>query len=301
MRILLTGSNGFLGQKLTDLIVHSTAYELCCTSASPNRNPNKEGYSFVQLGFDRTEKLEALIEEFAPTHIIHTAAISRVDVCEKYTDPCTFINVETVVRLGQIAKERDIHLTLLSTDFVFDGQDGPYSEEDDCNPCNEYGKNKMEAEQALQAIGGRYAVIRTILVYGIHADRGRSNLVLWVKEKLENNEPIDVVSDQWRMPTWVDDLAKACLMASAQNAQGIFHVSGDEMMTVLEMAQRVADYWKLDISLIQPISAEEIGQDKNRPRKTGFDITKASEVLGYRPTPFLTSLQEIDKQFKIYR
>ena len=301
MRILLTGSNGFLGQKLTDLIVDLTDYTLFCTSASANRNPNTVGYHFVDAAIDDFQKIEEIICEFRPTHIIHTAAISSVDVCEKDPDRCQSINVDAVAHLGQLAQKDDIHLTFLSTDFVFDGQNGPYSETDDCNPCNAYGASKVQAEEALTASRCRHAVLRTILVYGIHADPNRSNLVLWAKGKLESRESINVVNDQWRMPTWVDDLAKACLFASEQQAQGIFHISGGEMMTVLEIAQRVAEYWSLDMSLINSVSAKEIGQDKNRPQRTGFVLDKAKQILGYNPTPFLDSLQQIDKQFNQYR
>src|SRR5690606_19650280 len=105
-----------------------------------------------------------------------------------------------------------------------------------------------------------------ILVYGAIPDKNRSNLILWAKKQLENGSPIKVVSDQWRMPTWVDDLADASYSAMQKRTSGIFHISGNEMMTVLEAVATLADTWNFDKSLISPITAAEIGQATNRPR-----------------------------------
>ena len=300
-RVLLTGSNGFLGQKLTDFIIQKTDYSLCCTSNSANRNPLQEGYEFVQLDLLDTDRLLELIANYKPTHIVHTAAMTSVEACEQDVETCKKLNVEVVATLAQQCQKDDIHFTFLSTDFVFDGVAGPYDETADCNPCNAYGQSKLDAEVAILESGCRAAILRTILVYGIIADRNRSNLVLWAKSKLENQEAIKVVSDQWRMPTWVDDLAEACLLCIERNAEGIFHISSDKMYSILEAVEAVADFWGFDKSLISPIKAEEIGQSKNRPQKTGFILSKAIQELGYKPTSFLDSLKFIEQQYSYYR
>lgn len=297
-RILVTGSNGFLGHKLTELILKNTNYELCCTSASVNRNPQNEGYKFQQLNLIDLEGLGRLIDEFQPTHIIHSAALSSVEVCENDPVLCKAINVDSATFLAQRCKEQDIHLTFLSTDFVFDGQHGPYKEEDACSPVNAYGQSKLDAEQEICASGCSAAILRTILVYGVIADKKRSNLVLWAKNKLEAGEAIKAVSDQWRMPTWVDDLATACLLAVEKNAEGIYHISSDTLFSVKEVVEQVADYWNLDRSLVGSVTAAEIGQATNRPRKTGFVLDKAKAELGYNPTPLCATFERIEQQIK---
>lgn len=301
IRVLITGSNGFLGQKLTDLILKETDYSLCCTSHSENRNPNNQGYQFVQLDLLDSEGLIQLLGSFNPTHIVHTAAMTSVEACEQDPETCNKLNVEVVKLLSEQCKAKDIHLTFLSTDFVFDGKNGPYDELAETNPCNAYGQSKLDAEQAVLHSGCRAAILRTILVYGIIADRNRSNLVLWAKSKLEAQEAIKVVSDQWRMPTWVDDLANACLRCIERNAEGIYHISSDKMFSVLEAVEELADYWSFDRSLISPIQAAEIGQAENRPQKTGFILDKAIRELGYKPTPFRESLTYIDQQYTFFR
>ena len=297
-RILLTGANGFLGQKCTDLIVEHTSYELCCTSQSAQKNPNREGYSFYQLDLLDHMELKKIISNFMPTHIIHCAALTSVEQCEENPALCDQLNVQLPARLAVVAKENNIHFTFLSTDFVFDGQAGPYAETATCNPCNAYGLSKLKAENLILATGCRAAILRTILVYGVIADKKRSNLVLWAKNKLEAKETIKVVNDQWRMPTWVDDLAKACLLAVQTNAEGIYHISSEKRYSILEAVYEIADYWKLDKSLIQSISAAAIGQQHNRPKETGFIIDKSKKELGFRPTSFKASLPIIDQQIK---
>jgi dTDP-4-dehydrorhamnose reductase len=298
-RILLTGSNGFLGQKLTDLIVQKTDYSLLCTSKSANRNPNIKGYDYVQLSLVNQQELATLIDTYSPTHIVHTAAITSVETCEENWEECKQLNMDTVQFLAEVCKQKNIHFTFLSTDFVFDGKEGPYLETAPTNPCNAYGKSKIAAEQAIIRSGCKAAVLRTILVYGVIADKNRSNLILWAKNKLQNNEVIRVVQDQWRMPTWVDDLAHACLLAIQKNAVGIYHISSDEMYSILDIVYKVADHWSLNRDLIIPVTAKDIGQADNRPRTTGFVLDKAKKELGFTPTSLAKSLIEIDKQLQL--
>ncbi|MCL7988976.1 SDR family oxidoreductase [Sphingobacterium sp. lm-10] len=297
MRILVTGSNGFLGQKLVKRLAAESGYHLFCTSGSPDRISQDISHDFLQADFSDPSALLDTIKSFRPTHIIHTAAISSVDVCEKDPVQCQTVNVDIVRELATVAHAQDIHLTFLSTDFVFDGKQGSYLETDPTTACNAYGQSKIDAEKLLQQSGCRHAILRTILVYGT-PNKGSSgrNLVIWAKEALSNKETIRVVSDQWRMPTWVEDLVEACHLAAKQHAEGIYHISGGEMMSIQEVVQEVAHFWNLDQTLITPIRAKEIGQDKNRPRKTGFVLDKAKAELGYTPTAFRTSLKRIDEE-----
>ncbi len=300
MRILITGSNGFLGQKLVDKLTRKGSSTIIATSKSPNRNPNTTGYTFVQSDLTDAQSLKKLLAKQQPTHIIHTAAMTSVEACENHPEECDAMNVALVAHIAACCREQNIHLTFLSTDFVFDGADGPYSENDMPRPCNNYGLSKWKAEQAILQSDCKAAILRTILVYGHIQDPNRSNFVLWVKTKLSEHSTITVVEDQWRMPTWVDDLADACILAAAKNARGIYHISSDKLMSILEIAQAVADYWKLDASYIKPISAAAIGQATNRPVKTGFIIRKAKEELGFQPTALTASFQEIEKQIALY-
>ena len=301
MRVLLTGSNGFLGQKFCEkLSQYSDITSILGVSKSENRNPYLNENTFQQLDLLDFENLEQTILTFKPTHILHTAAITSVEMCADQPELAQSINVDLSSKLAKICSEQNIHFTFISTDFVFDGQNGPYKETDAVKATNAYGQSKIDAEEAILAVNKDAAILRTILVYGAVPDKNRSNLVLWAKKQLEHNQKINVVSDQWRMPTFVDDLADSCYLAMHNKASGIFHISGNEMMTIVEAVRILADTWNFDQSLINPITAAEIGQAYNRPHKTGFILDKAKTILNYKPTPFVVSLHKIEQQLKNY-
>lgn len=298
-RILITGSNGFLGQKFCE-IIQDKGYETLGLSKSANRNPYLHAANFQQVELSDFSKLQEVLEAFEPTHILHTAAITSVEACEENKDLTQIINVDLTAFLGKYSKQNRCHLTFISTDFVFDGKNGLYKETDLVNPVNAYGKSKVDAENLLINMDASVAILRTILVYGAIPDKGRSNLVLWAKGQLEKNNPIKVVRDQWRMPTFVDDLAEACVSAMQKQANGIFHISGNEMMSIEEAVYKLVVHWNFDKNLVSAIAAKEIGQDQNRPQRTGFILDKAKTELGYKPTPFIVSLQKIEQQLNYY-
>ncbi len=295
-RILVTGSNGLLGQTLTELINSSERAELIATSKGANRFPVDVGYTYLDLDITNRNQLKKAITNINPDGIINTAAITNVDICHTNHSLCQSVNVEAVRYLVEISEKHHIHLIHLSTDFVFDGIDGPYAEDAKPNPISFYGESKYKAEQIIQGSSCKWTIIRTILVYGVTTNMSRSNIVLWAKNSMEKGETINVVHDQWRMPTLVGDLAEACLLAAEKEATGIFHISGQEMMTVYELVCKVADFWKLDKSLIQPISSATLNHDAKRPLKTGFLLDRAIDLLGYHPHSFNDGLRLLNKQ-----
>lgn len=295
-KILVSGTNGLLGQKITDLALADGSIQLIATSQGPNRHPISQGYQYFDLDICNATEVLQLIEKIKPDVIIHTAAMTNVDACESNREACRILNVVAVQTLAQICKEKNIHLIHLSTDFIFDGADGPYTEEAKPNPLSYYGQSKLDAELAIQASGCRYAILRTIIVYGIVKDMSRSNIVLWAKGALEKGETISVVNDQWRMPTLAEDLAACCLLAAKKEAEGVFNASGKDLMNMVELVEQVADFWNLDKSLIKPITTASLNQTAKRPAKTGFILDKTIRELGYQPHSFKEGLQILNTQ-----
>jgi dTDP-4-dehydrorhamnose reductase len=181
----------------------------------------------------------------------------------------------------------------LSTDFIFDGKNGPYSEEAEPAPLSVYGWSKLRAEEAVKASGARYAIARTVLVIGYVPGLSRSNIILWARQALGRGERIRVVHDQVRSPTWSVDLAEGCLRIAEQGALGIYHISGPDTMSILDLVRRVADHAGLDASLIDAVSSESLGQAAKRPPITGLDISKARRDLGFSPHSFSEVLNRI--------
>ena len=297
-KIIVTGSNGLLGQKVTDLFIQDPEIELIATSVGPNRHNLKDGYTYEELDVLDLDRLNTLVERYRPDSIIHTAAMTNVDACEAERAKCYALNVQSVKNLIDVCQIRDIQLIHLSTDFIFDGENGPYTEEAEPNPLSYYGETKLESELILKKSSCRWAILRTIIVYGIVNDMSRSNIVLWAKGALEKGESIHVVNDQWRMPTLAEDLAACCLLAVKKNASGVFNASGKDLMSILEIVERVADHYGLNKSLIKAISAESLNQVAKRPKKTGFILDKAILELGYSPHSFEEGMAIMDKQLK---
>jgi len=295
-RIMVSGSNGLLGQKITDLSLLDPEIELIATSVGPNRHPIKSGYIYEALDILDTQSLNDLVIKYHPDAIIHTAAMTNVDACELDHEKCYSLNVTSVENLIKVCQKHYIQLVHLSTDFIFDGEDGPYTENAKPNPLSYYGQTKLESELILQKSSCNWAILRTIIVYGIVNDMSRTNIVLWAKAALEKGEPIHVVDDQWRMPTLAEDLAECCLLAVKKNAKGIFNASGKDLMSILEIVERVADYYGLDKSLIIPISSASLNQAAKRPKKTGFILDKTIKELGYQPHSFEEGIAFMEKQ-----
>lgn len=299
-RVLITGSNGLLGQKLLDLYLNVREAQIIATSRGDNRYPEMEGNGYTYQQMDITQKSEVILNltRYCPSAVINTAAMTNVDACENDKEACEKQNVEAVKYLVEGCNMYDVHLIHLSTDFIFDGENGPYTEEAAATPLSYYGESKLRAEEYIKANCKSWAIARTILVYGLVNDMSRTNVVLWAKKSLEEGKEINVVDDQFRMPTLAEDLAVGCYLIEKQQAQGIFNISGKDYMSVYELVNRVADFWKLDKSLIKRADSNSFTQPARRPIKTGFDLSKSRAVLGYEPRTFEEGLAILDEQLK---
>jgi len=296
--ILVTGSNGLLGQKITQQVLLRQQFKLVATSKGPNRYPVSTGYEYAEMDILDPTAVKNVVVLYKPDAIIHTAAMTNVDTCEDQKELAYQLNVEAVKTLVNLCQLHNIQLVHLSTDFIFDGANGPYDELAAPNPLSYYGQTKLEAEEVIKTAKLKWAILRTIIVYGIVSDMSRSNIVLWAKGALEKGSPINVVNDQWRMPTLAEDLADCCLLAVEKDAFGVYNASGKDMMSISELVGRVADYWNLDKSLINEISAETLNQTAKRPVRTGFILDKTINDLGYNPHSFEEGLKIMEKQLK---
>jgi dTDP-4-dehydrorhamnose reductase len=297
-KILITGSNGLIGQKLLVLLTSKTENQVIATARGANRLPAYPNYTYHSLDITDPVQVEQVMALEKPDYVIHTAAMTNVDTCELEKQTCWQLNVKAVEYLAEACLKHNSFLLHLSTDFIFDGEHGPYTEEAAARPINYYGESKLAAEQILLQSNIRWAIARTVLVYGIAHDMSRSNIILWVKKSLEEKKPIQVVDDQWRTPTLAEDLAMACNLIIRQEAQGIFNISGKDLLTPYQMALQTADYFQLDASLITRVDSSTFTQSARRPLKTGLIIDKASRELNYQPHSFSDGIAIVAGQFR---
>lgn len=295
MKVLVTGCGGLLGQKLVKLLHSDGNLQVIATArARPTTLP--AGISFHALDITNPDQVNDVITKTKPDVLINTAAATNVDWCEQNVDACFLANTTAVHYLVQSCEKNNVHLVQLSTDFIFNGSKELLTETDLPYPVNHYGQSKLEAERLIQASALSWCIVRTVLVYGVVADLSRLNIVLWVKKSLEEGKPINVVNDQLRTPTLAEDLAMGCYLAIKKRVNGIYHISGGELMTPYDMASKTADFFGLDRSLITATNSLTFRQPARRPLKTGFTIEKAKRELGYLPHSFTEGLTIVASQ-----
>jgi len=290
-KVVITGSNGLLGQSLLNLLLkEKDKYEVFGLSRGKNRS-GREDFSYVSIDITDEKKLKEALLTIQPNFIINTAAMTQVDDCETNKEACDLLNVTVVKWLAEVSIEINAQLIHISTDFIFDGKQGNYKETDTPNPLSYYGWSKLKSEEILTNSKIDFTILRTILVYGQVFDMSRNNIVLWVRKMLSEGKEITIVDDQYRMPTYVEDLAMACKISMDKKAKGIYNISSNELLSIYEIAQQIAEVFNADKKLIKPISTTTLNQRAPRPVKTGFDLSKTNEVLAFYPLTFKEDLQ----------
>lgn len=307
-KVLVTGSNGLLGQKLTDLFIGKPEWELVATGVGVNRYPvaaaewsEREGqlvgsYRYESLDVTDAAAVEALLTKEMPDVVIHTAAMTQVDDCEFKNEACVALNIDAVANLAKLSTTLGFHLVHVSTDFIFDGTKAMVTEEEEPNPLSYYGWSKWEGEKAVMEFANSYSILRTVLVYGKVADMSRNNIVLWAYQTLKEGKAANVVVDQFRTPTLAEDLATGCYLAAEKRAQGIYHIAGKDYMSIIELVERVARFYGFSMDSINRVDSSTLNQPAKRPPDTGLDIRKACEILGYEPHSFEEGLALLNLQ-----
>jgi dTDP-4-dehydrorhamnose reductase len=296
-RVLITGANGLVGQALVRRMSRFPEYDVLATSRDdePRFSGGSCGYS--PLDVTNPDEVEAIFQDFTPNVVVNCAAMSDAAACADQRETAWAVNAGAVQTLARCCRSTGARLVQVSTDFVFDGKDGPYEEDARPNPVNDYGRTKLAGENAVREAGpSKWAIARTVLVYGTADGPTRSNVVLWVLNNLLQNEPLHVVDDQWRTPTYVEDLAAGIERMIHFEKTGIYHLSGRELLTVYDLACQVADVFDLDDSLIHPVSSDYFEDAIDRPPKTGFLILKAESEIGYKPRSLEDGLRHLGRR-----
>jgi dTDP-4-dehydrorhamnose reductase len=294
-RVLITGSNGSLGQHLAKYYLNSED-KLLATSYGQNRISALEN-NYQTLDITNYSNVKSVIDDFRPDIIFNTAAATDVDGCEDEHLKCDSINNQGVQNFVKAFEELSVtpHFVQISTDFIFDGEQEEYAETDEPNPVSEYGRSKWLGEQAiLESNYGRYTIIRTSLVYGVGEVLNKGNIFLWAMSKLRENQVLTIVNDQFRTPTYVKDLSKACIKVAEKQYFGMLNIAGAENLSMYDYIIKVANYLNKDNDLITAISSDVLSQKAKRPMRSGLNIDKARRLIDYNPTKFEDSLREMD-------
>ena len=278
--ILIIGANGFLGSNILQLRktkeVRDLNYQFLAADIENLNVPID--VTFYHINITNPQDTLKKIEVISPDVILLTAAMTNVDQNEVDKELATTINIEGPKNVSEACKKTDSKLVFMSTDFIFDGisKEGNYNENDTPNPLSYYAKTKYNAEQAIINSEIEYTICRTAVLYGWNKEK--QNFITWIINKLQQNEPIQIVTDQLNSPTFVKNLAEILIKLIEKDAKGIYHTAGDCTLNRYEMALKCAEVFNLKKELISPI--ESIEQKAIRPKNAGLNISKLKRLIG---------------------
>lgn len=299
-RILVTGSNGLLGQKVTDLLSQSQSYSLHLTSSQAEPVLVSDQVPYTRMDITDRRQVTKVVDEIQPDTIINTAAVTNVDFCETNREAAWKVNVIGVENLVHAAKLAGAHVVQLSTDYVFDGKAGPYSEDDRPNPISYYGRTKLASENLLRTSGVGHTIVRTMVLYG-HARKVKQNFALWLVRELQEGRPVNVVADQVGSPTLADDLAFGIVKIVELRKPGLYHISGPDIVSRYDFARELAKIFKFNAKLITPVKTAFLRQPAPRPLNSGLILLKAQVELSLQMSAMATGLLILRNQLSTVR
>ncbi|MBL8007353.1 MAG: dTDP-4-dehydrorhamnose reductase [Ignavibacteria bacterium] len=294
MKILVTGSNGLLGQSITSIFTRESDFDIILTSAE-EKSFLSYGHHYEMLDITKKDDVKRITDYYSPDVVINCAAYTIVDKCETERELSWKINVDGVKNLIIAARRNKSKIIHYSSDYVFDGKNGPYTEESVPNPISFYGREKLASENALITSDINFAIIRTVVLYGIGVGI-KQNFVLWFIDKLRNNEPVNIVTDQISNVTNIDDLAFGTLKIAEKDLRGIYNIAGEDILSRYEFALKICDVFKLNKDLVRPVITATLNQPAPRPLKSGLTTFKMQSELGFKPMDSLEGLRLLKTQ-----
>lgn len=303
MKLLVIGGSGLLGYKIAELAAreHETFFTY---NYRPATIENTTGLKLDKC--DRTGTSE-MIRKIKPDVVVDTAAQHNVDYCETHKEEAWKVNVEGTKNVVDGCRQAGAKMVFLSTDYVFDGTKGRYSEQDQPNPINYYGKTKLEAENLLKNAGIPTTIARTSVIYGwnpseiagLKSSSGKSaNFVIWALGKLKAGEEVKTVTDQYSSPTLADNLAEALLAIALSDEQGVYHTAGRSCLNRYDFTLKIAQVFGFNSDLIKPVTSEAFKQAAQRPMRCCLDVSKTEQTFNVKLLDAESGLHKMKTQSK---
>lgn len=284
--VIVVGASGLVGSALWREF--SPHYRITGTFC------RKEIPTLTHLDLRDQEEVRSVLLGLRPNVVLCPAAEPDVELCEMHPIATRRVNVEGLQNLIAATREVGAFLVYFSSEYVFDGTQGPYWEMDTCNPLNEYGRQKLECERMIAAQLHGYLIGRISGVYGW--ERQKKNFVVRLMERLSSGQLFKLPSDQVITPTYAPNLARVVRRLVENGHRGLFHLAGSLPLLRTEFARLVADVFALDASLILPIPTAQLGLRAARPRSAGLRIGKAQALLELRVAGPLEGLEAMKQE-----
>jgi dTDP-4-dehydrorhamnose reductase len=288
MRITVTGANGLVGSRLCRWLVVEGH-----TVTAVARGERRTVGDFEYLSCDLTDP-DAVARALAaarPEVVVHTASMTEVDACERNPDAAWAANTLAAAHVARNARVTGAHLLHVSTDYVFDGQEGPYDEAARPNPSGAYARTKWLGEEAVRLLAGSWAIARTAVVYGYPPSQ-RSNFGSWLLGTLREGRTARLFVDQYVSPSLALNVAEQLAELGERRLQGVWNVAGAEVVNRMEFGEALVDVFGLDRRLLVPSKIADAGMASPRPPRSGLRVDKALGTLKARPLGLRASLEQ---------
>ena len=289
MKALIIGASGLVGNELYNE-AKKQGHEVLGTYFN-HKVPNLEKLDYG----DRVES-QTIIKTFSPDIIFCPAANPNVDWCEENSKDSWRNNVKKLNNFLEVVLENNIPFAYFSTDYLFDGKDGPYDEDFIPNPLSFYGKHKLASEILVQSLIPKNYIFRTTLVFG--RENQKKNYAYTIYKNLSSGSKLKAADDLFATPTYALDIAKFALEIVKKKAFGTYNLAGSEFISRYDYACKIAEAFDLDKSLLQPLKYNDLNLKTKRPLKGGLTNKKSIQLTGLSYTPLEVALKDMKEKMK---
>ena len=286
-KVLVTGASGLLGRELVRCF-RREGWE--CKGLAYSRV--REG--LVRVDLCEREEVEGVVKDFNPHVVVHSAAERRPDVVSKNEKQTRALNVGATELLTQICQQRSMFLLYISTDYVFDGREPPYSPQAPTNPLNAYGVSKRDGELAVQSYQ-HSAVLRVPVLYGAVETLAESAVTTLFSAVLDSSKEARMSHYEQRHPTHVQDVAQVCEGICTRKAAGVWHCSGGERLTKYSMACIMAELFGLPSAHLLAVTEPSGGTP--RPYNSQLDCSSTQPLFPTAQTSFRAGIRQVLEPF----
>ncbi len=293
MRFLVTGANGLVGQRLCRQLT-GRGHTVTGAGRGPRRASGDFTWQTCELSSE--PEVAAVVRSAEPEVIIHTASMTEVDACEKDPGAAFAANVLAAAHVARAARAANAHLVHVSTDYVFDGEKGPYGEEDIPNPRGTYAISKHMGEEAVRILAGSWAIARTAVVYGWPA-AGRPNFGAWMVSALQKSQPVKLFEDQYVSPSLASNVAAMLAEIGERRLPGVWNTTGADVVNRVEFGRALCEVFGFDQSLLVPTKMADARLPSPRPARSGLRTAKVEAQLSAKPLRLGEALRQFHRDF----
>ncbi|MDH5447447.1 MAG: dTDP-4-dehydrorhamnose reductase [Candidatus Bathyarchaeota archaeon] len=288
-KILVTGASGLLGSKIVDKAEEKYA-------VYPTHTTHPMFLKSLKMNITDESEVKRIFSKVKPDVVIHTAAKTNVDKCETNKDYALRVNAAGTKILAEACRQAYARIVYVSTDYVFDGEKGLYTEEDEPNPINYYGLTKLMGEKYVAKLCERFVILRTSVLYGVHPEK--PNFAMWIIKSLKKKKPLTVVEDHYNSPTFADNLAEVILEIVDKGLEGIYHTAGSERISRYGFALKVVEAFDFDASLVRSIKMSELkAWIAKRPKDSSLCVDKVKKRIDTELLGVTQGLREMNQSW----